>query len=260
MFHDHHDYGSHDRLGRYGPLGGPPSTLVTHLVFVGGRLVEARQEPAAGTEWEAYVERPVAPPAPPPPPRHERAQQWLADVCGGRAAVAALTAAPLTDDAIDLPTEYDERAGRERMESTAELLDAVAERCFDTESSFAFRHALLALWAEEPEVVTRPASASNLAGGICWAVGKANGLFHPVGSLRVGRVQEALALRSPASAYGTAVAGALRGFRGLGTDPWGRPPGVPDLLPLGRPDLLLGVTRERLVRVRERARAAAEAA
>jgi hypothetical protein len=231
------------------------SPLVTHLVFVEGRLVETWQEPAAGTEWEAHV-RPPTPPPPAPRPLHARVQDWLADVCGGHAAVDALTGAPLDDDAIDLPVEYDEPVHRQRLESTAELLDSVAAQWFDTETSFAFRHALLALWAEDPEAVTRVATATQLAGGICWAVGKANGLFNPVGTLRIGRVQEALALRSSPSSTGNAVAAALRGFRGR-TDRWDRPAGVPDLLALGRPDLLLGVTRQRLVRVRDRARDAA---
>jgi hypothetical protein len=237
-----------------------PPDRVTHLVFLDGRLVDTWHEPAAGTEWESLAVRPVPPPLPPPPPVHEQVLDWLADVCGGPAAVDALTVAPLTDDAIDLPVEYDERAGRDRMEATAELLDAVAERWFDAESSYAFRHALLALWSDDPETVTRAATAAHLAGGICWAVGKANGLFNPVGTLRVGRVQEALGLRSPVSGYGGAVAAALRGFRGRPLDHWGRPAGVPDLRPLGRPELLLGVTRERLVRIRQRARAAAQAA
>ena len=234
---------------------------VTHLVFVDGRLVDTWHEPAAGTEWEAYAVRPVPPPPPPPrPPMHEQVLDWLADVCGGSAAVETLTGAPLTDDAIDLPVEYDDHPGRERMEATAELLDAVAGQWFDAESSYAFRHALLALWRDDPETVTRAASAAHLAGGICWAVGKANGLFNPVGTLRVGRVQEALALRSPVSGYGGAVAIALRGFRGHTLDRWGRPPGVPDLRPLGRSELLLGATRARLARIRDRAQEAARAA
>jgi hypothetical protein len=238
-------------------LGGPK---VTHLVFVDGRLVDTWHEPAAGTPWQAHVAPAPPPPPPPPPPVHERVLDWLGEVCGGRAAVDALTTDPLTDDAIDLPDEYPDRPCRERMEATAELVDAVAERWFDAESSFAFRHALLTIWAEDPETVLRAATAAHLAGGICWAVGKANGLYNPAGVLRVGRVQEALALRSPISGYGGTVAAALRGFRGRPADRWGRPPGVPDLLPLGRSDLLLGVTRERLVRIRERARQAARAA
>ncbi len=241
----------------------PRLDRVTHLVFVDGRLVDTWREPAVGTEWEAVArqhDREARPPEPPPKPQHERVLEWLVDVCGSRAAVDSLTAEPLDDDATDLPAEYAERSAGDRMGATAELLDAVAERWFDTESSVAFRHALLALWAEDPETVTRAATAAHLAGGICWAVGKANGLFSPAGTMRVGVLQEALALRSPAAGYGGAVRAALRGFRGQPLDRWSRPSGVPDLLALGRTDLLLGVTRSRLVRIRDRARAAAEAA
>ena len=238
----------------------PGRDRVTHLVFVDGRLVDLWREPAVGTEWESVAngfDREARPPASPPKAEHVRVQEWLADVCGGTAAVDALTTDPLDDDRIDLPTDYAERSWRDRMEGTAELLDSTAERCFDAESSYAFRHALLALWTEDPDTVIRASSAAHLAGGICWAVGKANGVLSPTGTLRVGRLQEALALRSTPSSYGGVVRGALRGFRGRPLDRWDRPAGVPDLLPLGRTDVLLGSTRERLVRIRDRARAAA---
>lgn len=240
----------------------PAPERVTHLVFVDGRLVDTWREPALGTEWEAVArrhDRESRPPEPPPPAPHERVSQWLAGVCGGSAAVDALSDEPLDDDRIDLPDEYPQVTDRERVEATADLLDAVAERWFDAETSYAFRHALLALWVEDPEVVTRAASAAHVAGGICWAVGKANGLFSPVSGLRVRVLQDALALRSPASGYGGTVRTALVGFRSQ-PDRWSRPPGVPDLLALGRCDLLLGVTRARLIRIRDRARAAAAAA
>ena len=254
---DHHGDHHGDRRDFY-----PAIDRGTHLVFGDGRLVDTWREPATGTVWEPVAlrhDREARPVVPPPRPAHERVLEWLGDVCGSAAAVDALASGPLTDEATDLPTEYPEPAGRDRMEATAELLDAVAEQWFDTESSYAFRHALLALWADDPDVVTRAGTAAQLAGGICWAVGKANGLFHPVGPLRVGIVQQALALRSPVSGYGGTVRTALRGFRGRPTDGWGLPPGVPDLLALGRPELLLGDTRSRLVRIRDRARAAATA-
>jgi hypothetical protein len=233
--------------------------LVTHLVFVDGLLVESWQEPASGTEWESHIRPPAAPPPPPPPPVHEQVHTWLTTVCGGRAAVEALTGRPLDDDAIDLPVEYPHAAQRQRMEAAAELLDSAAARFFDQETSYAFRHALLALWADDPDSVTRAATAAHLATGICWAVGKANGLFHPVGTVRVGTIQDAFSIRSPASSYGNVVAATLRGFLPH-VDRWGRPGGVPDLEPLGRTDVLLGATRGRLVRIRDRARAAAAAA
>ncbi|GAB6986047.1 hypothetical protein [Nocardioides pyridinolyticus] len=237
----------------------PLTPLVTHLVFVDGRLVDTWQEPAIGTEWARHARPSPPPPAPPPPPPHERAATWLAAVCGGREAVESLDGDPLTDDAIDLPVEYELTSWRQRMESTAEILDSVAGRLFDAETSFAFRHALLALWADDTENVTRPVSPAHLAGGICWAVGRANGLFHPVGPRRVGATQVAFGLRTPLSGPGNAVAAALRGFRPQ-ADPWGRPTGAPDLLALGRPDLLLGATRERLLRLRTRVREAEAAA
>lgn len=258
MFPDEFDH-DHDDRWAYSP---PVPERVTHLVFVDGRLVDTWREPAIGTEWEAVAlrhDREARPPEPPPPAPHERVSQWLVGVCGGRAAVDALTDEPLDDDRIDLPTEYPHPADRERVEATAELLDAVAERCFDAETSYAFRHALLALWAEDPDVVTRAASAAHVAAGICWAVGKANGLFNPAGATRVRAVQDALALRSPASSYGGTVRIALIGFRST-VGQWGRPSGVPDLLALGRSELLLGDTRARLIRLRDRARSAAAAA
>ncbi|WP_244931082.1 hypothetical protein [Nocardioides sp. W7] len=233
---------------------------VTHLVFVGGRLVDTWHERAANTEWAAYVDRPAPPPPPPPPPAPPHDVQvldWLAEVCGGPAALDALDAEPLTDDATDLPSDYPDQESRERLEATATLLDIVADRWFDPETAHAFRNALLALWVEEPARVTQSRSAALLAGGVCWTVGKANGLFHPSGSRRVGTVQDTLGLPGSLSTPGREVSGALRGFRGHSSQP--RPTGVPDLLPLWRSDVLLGATREQLVRLRDRARAAESA-
>jgi hypothetical protein len=56
------------------------------------------------------------------------------------------------------------------------------------------------------------------------------------------------------------VAAALRGFRGRPlADGTGRPAEVPDLLPLGRTDVLVSAVRQQLVRIRDRAAAAATA-
>lgn len=229
---------------------------VTHLVFVGGRLVGLWHESAVGTEWESYAARPAPPPPPPaPPPHHVQVLDWLTEVCGGPAAVDALDAEPLTDDATDLPADAPDQHVRERLEATATLLDIVAERWFDDETAYAFRHALLALWVEDRVRIMLPRSPAHLAGGISWAVGKANGLFHPHGPGRVGTVQDTLGLRGSLSSPGNEIAGALRGFRGH--SPLPRPVGVPDLLPLFRSDVLLGATRVELVRLRDRARAAA---
>ncbi len=232
---------------------------VTHLVFVGGRLVDSWTEDAADTRWRDLVERPVQPPPPPDPPLHARVLDWLADVCGGPAAVAALHADPLPERPDGPVPEVPDRAAEELLSATADLTDLVADRWFDEETSYAFRAALRALVLDDPLTVQRSRTAAHLAGGICWAVGKANGLFQPVGHRRVGTLQDTLALTGTASGKGNEVAAALRGFRGHRADRWGRPSGVPDLLALGRPELLVSSTRAQLVRIRERAEAAAAA-
>ena len=248
--HDAYDVDELDRL--------------THLVLVDGRLVATWSEPVTGTRWQRYADRfdreLARPVETPPRPPYQQVLDWLAEVCGGAAAVRALTAEPLVDDGIDLPTETPDQQSRSRLEATAELLDAVAARWFDAEVSFAFRQALLCLWSAEPESVRGARTAAHLAGGICWAVGKANGLFRPQGELTMARVQEALALSSPLSAYGSVVQRALRGFLPAASFPLGRPGGVPDLMALGQVRVLTSPTRERLVRLRDRALAAEAAA
>lgn len=242
----------HDRLDR-----------LTHLVLVDGRLVDTWSEPVEGTRWQTHADRfdrermPAPEPTPPP---WQRALDWLADVCGGPAALALLDTAPLGDDgeaATELPTGLDPSA-RDRLQATHELLAAVAERWFDDEMAVAFRRALRRLWDEDPDVVLRARTAAHLAGGICWALGRANGCFHPQGGLRMARVKEALDLQPPLSTPGAAVQRSLVGLRSR-VSHWWRPDGAPDLLPLGRPELLTSTTRRALVRLRDRAEHARDA-
>jgi hypothetical protein len=235
-----------------------PSDLdrLTHLVLVDGRLVDVWSEPVSGTRWQEHAERfdrELRRPEPEPQvPTHERALRWLDDVCGGREAVLALDTEPLADDGRDLPEAQTQQA-QSRLAAVAELLDAVAQRWFDDEASHALRTALLTVWEREPEVVLDAATAAHVAGGICWVVGKANGLFRPQGEQTMGRVKEALALHATISTYGKVVQRALVGYRDPSSQGWWRPDDLPDLLALGHPDLLLGSVRRRLVRVRDRA-------
>lgn len=237
-------------------VDGRPATRLTHLVLVDGRLVDMWNDSVAGTRWERHAkrfDRELHRPQPEPPkPAYERALVWLEDLCGGRAAVELLDTAPLTDDGLDVP-EVPEPQWRARLESTAELLDALAERWFDAETSYAFRRALLHVWADEPEVVLEAATAAHVAGGVAWVVGKANGLLRPQGDMRIGQVKDALALSASPSTYGKVVQGGLRGFRERSSAGWWRPDGLPDLLATGHSDVLLSSVRRRLVRVRERA-------
>lgn len=234
---------------------------LTELVFLDGRLVHHSTGPVAGTEWAALADRcdreQRQPPPPPPTPPWQDVLDWLVDRVGGEAALASLGSEPL-GDAPDLPEDYPSRSDRQRVEAVAELLDSVAGRCFDTEVATALRTALLTLWRLDPETVARAASAATSAGGIAWAVAKANGLLAPVGVLRVGALKDHLDLRSSPSSYGAPVRAGLIGFRHLASRHH-RPLGVPDLLDLGHPDLLTGATRARLVHLRDRAWAARDA-
>ncbi|MEP7739032.1 hypothetical protein ABKW28_15365 [Nocardioides sp. 31GB23] len=240
---------------------GPVEDRLTELVFLDGRLVSHSTRPVTGTAWAAFAARrdreERQPPPPPPTPRWQHVLDWLADRVGGEAALAALDAAPL-GESPDLPDDYPSRAERQRVEAVAELLDSVAGRCFDVEVATALRTALLTLWRLEPEAVSRASSAAACAGGIAWAVAKANGLLHPAGDLRVGTLKDHLDLRGAPSAYGATVRAGLVGFRHLASLHH-RPMGVPDLLDLGHPDLLTGATRARLLHLRERAWAARDA-
>ena len=86
-------------------------------------------------------------------------------------------------------------------------------RIVNVETSHALRAALLTVWERQPEVVLDAATAAHVAGGICWAVGKANALFKPQGERTMGRVKEALALHATISTYGKVVQRALVGYR-----------------------------------------------
>jgi hypothetical protein len=241
-----------------GEPAGPAGKLaerVTHLVFVDGRLIDHWSESALGTRWQPFADRfdlDRRPPPPPATPPYERVLRWLDGICGGRAAVLGLSDRPLEDDGRDLPEAPSSRE-QHRLAEVAELLDGVASARFDAEIGLALRSALLTVHAADPSVVTQAPTAERAAGAIAWAVAKANGLLHPGGTLRLRDLQDGLGLRGSPSTYGRVVERALVGFRDLGVSPGFRPHGLPDLLPLGRPELLLGRVRERLVRVRDQA-------
>lgn len=234
----------------------PALDRLTHLVLVDGRLVDLWTEPVDGTRWQRYADehdrrsRPA--PLEPPKPPYDVMLGWLETLAGGRAALDALDTTPLTAEGLDLPVEDLDLRARHRLEASAALLEAAGERCFDEETCVALRRGLLLVWVAEPAVILGGRSAAHTAGGICWAVGKANGLYGPAGVVTQARVQEALALTTPISGPGPAVQRALQGFLPHQL----RPVTGPDLLPLGHPELLTSSTRRLLVRLRDRAREA----
>jgi hypothetical protein len=235
------------------------------LAFVDGRLVGSWTERVEESPWAGLARRldrerqeRVLPPPPPPVPTWQRVLAWLDDICGDRDAVLALTGDPLEDEP-DLP-EAETPQARARLSAVAELLDAVAAGCFDPESAVAFRTCLVRVWLREPEVVLHAASAAHVAGGVAWLVAKANGFLGARGRITVTRLKESLGLHPSPSTYGKVVQGALVGYRDFEAQRTGRVYELPDLLPLGLPDLLVGQTRRTLCRARDRALEAQEAA
>lgn len=184
----------------------------------------------------------------PPTKEYDEALAWLSRVCGGRDAVARLDAEPLAD-APPVP------AGQ-RPEAVAALLDAVAAEFFDIEMRHAFRRALTAVWTADQGLVTGPASPAYVASGVAWTVGEANGLVGQQRLLTSTRLKHYLNTVSSPVVYARPIRRAL-----AEEWPWqaSAPQSIwqvraePELLALSRTDLLLGRTRQRLIRVREHA-------
>ncbi|MDH2412578.1 hypothetical protein [Nocardioides sp. CER19] len=196
-------------------------------------------------------------PEPRPEPDWTQALRWLDSVCGGRDAVLAVDAEPLSDDDLRVPDGVP--AGhRQRLESCLTLLDAAARQFFDDEAGVALRRGLLRLYEREPGLVTGARSASQLALGVIWAVGHANGLLHPRGTVTEKQLRPYLNATQPASTLGHQVRDALSGpFRwSTPSRPWGYGGQPRDLEPLGHADLLVSGVRRQLMGVRERALAA----
>ena len=199
----------------------------------------------------------ISSPPSPPVPTYERVLAYLDDLCGGREELLALSPTPL-EDPPDLP-EVDTPQARARLSAVAELLDAVAASTFDREIAVAFRRCLVEVWHKEPEVVLDAVSAAHVAGGVAWVVAKANGVLGAQGRVTVTQLKHALALSPSPSTYGKVVQRALVGYRDFDAHRTGRTYELPDLLPLGRTDFLLGSTRRTLCRARDRALEAQQA-
>ena len=229
---------------------------LTHLVLLDGRLIETWSEPVEDTRWQHVAELfdrdQERPAAPPPRPPHESALDWLDSLVGGRVALEALTDDPLPVPPLlrvdDLPL-----AGRHRVEAVSRALDVLTD-FFDAETGRALKAVLAMLWEEDRDVVLSAKSAAQVAGGICWLVGKANDQF---GKDKVTQqtVQKKLGVTTTISSFGSTVHVALRGLQPTYVErPWSQR----DLLATGRAGFLTSTTRRRLIRLRDQAVAARE--
>jgi len=226
------------------------------LVYVDGRLVETLTDAVRGTRWEVHARRfedelrPAPPPALPPRPVHARVLDWLHGLVGGPDALDALT-----DDVPETepPTFADDQDAGAYL-AVADHLDRVAALFFDEEIAQVLQRALATLWVRDPSVVRGPAPAQQTAGGLCWVVGRANGLFG--GGLTQTTLQRELWLKTSLSTVGQRVARVLKGIDLYGGH---RPHQAPDLVGFANPALLTPATRRLLIRWRDQARAAERA-
>lgn len=235
-----------------------PLDRVTHLVLVDGRLVDVWSEPASGTRWQSHADRfdrehrlpaPVA-----PTPMHERVLAWLDAAVGGRDAVMRLAVSPLADADFEPDPELPAR-DRELLATTVDLLQNAGRALRVPEAHAALTNAMRLAWDTEPEGLLALGTGARIAAGLTWVVAKANGLLGPGGVTTQAALQVATECRLQLSVPGRSVRQLMAGY-------WPDPPRVgplPDLLLLGRPELLTSATRRRLVRARDQALAARSA-
>lgn len=222
---------------------------VVHLVLLDGRLVDSWRESVEGTRWEHLVRERTRPVVQLPRDESQDLLDWLAALCGSRPALDALTDEPLEAAAGDLRQRVGDAEARQ--DELDDLLVRLGESCFDDEAVVAMRRAATLL-ASRTGPTAPDLTARQRAAGIAWAVAKANGLLGP-GLTSAGAIQHTLELTSAIATSGRVVERALAGPLLLQPP---RPRGAPDLLVLGRTDLLLGATRRALTTWRDRALAA----
>ncbi len=240
----------------YGHLSGTARERLRHLVFLDGRLVDSWTEPIEGTAYAAMAEEldeARRPPAwvhdayEPPPPPYEEVLTWLDGVVGGRIALLALDDEPLQN-----------RVGSEHADDSGVdgLLARVADDHFDQDFLAAMRVALATLRREDPDLLER-APAGEIAAGVCWLVGRANGVVGANTPVTQKVLKTTLWLSTPPLRRVPRIKTCLRSLQGRSGS---RPADCPDLFELGDAAYLTAATRRRLVRLRDRALAAAQAA
>lgn len=216
--------------------------------YVDGRLVDTWTEPVHGSRWERFAEqfdderRPTVH-RPPAPPRHEQVLRWLDGLVGGRAALLALSGAPTEPAAT--PTFPDDGSAA-AYAAVRGAVDRVTGTYLDADAGRVLERALVLLWRTAPHALTGASSASTVAGGLIWVVGKANGLFD--GGFTQQLVRRELWLKQGLNVPGQALARHLRGIDFHGEP---RPRGCPDLGSFARPELLTTATRRQLIHWRD---------
>ena len=239
--------------GRYydGPRQKHPDTedRLRHVVYLDGRLIDTWTERVEGTayhSWAQQLDRVVVPATLPPeeprPAPHVAVLDWLDGVVGGRAALLTLDDRPL--EPVVAPAE----AGEEYAE-LEQLLDRVCDNLFaDGEFRSACAAGLSSLWGIDPALLK--GSPGEVAGALCWVVGRANGTVGAGTPVTQQALKRELWLKSGLTPKANKFRDRLRE---LLPSPGLRPASCPNLLELGAPAFLTSATRHELVRLRDRA-------
>lgn len=227
----------------------PTEERLRHLVFLDGRLIDSWTSEVEGTRYLEVADRldreqRLGRYRPEPAPlRHEQVLSWLDDVVGGRLALLALDDAPLPPGPVHQEAHPVDRH-----------LRRVAEEAFDEEFLLACRAVFHALQsAETDEVAGVP--PVELAAGICWVVGRANGLVGAGTRVNQGTLKRVLGMTA---SPGKRVPRIKTALLGLWPHPGHRPVDCPDLLELRSPAYLTAATRRRLIGLRDQALRVAE--
>jgi len=240
----------------------PRERTVSYVVLVDGRVIDTWYEPLLESPWlgDPRVEKVERLWRREPPPKREvppwRATvDWLEHLVGGSQPLDQLTSDPLPEEELSLPAEaVGDGDVVARFRRAGEVLDGLAGIYFDGELRTAFRRALAAVGMELLGGRV-PEDPVQVAAGVCWAVGRANGALAPAGRVTQKALCAQLGLASFPAARGRNVARLL----GTPQPPWvSRPRTLPDLEPLSRADLLTSRTRREIIALRD-ATVAAEA-
>lgn len=237
----------------------PGLGLLTRITVIDDQVVDIEREPIDGTRFEcAAMEMGRGmqkPPTPEPqPPRHEMELAWLARAVGGLEALSALDDRPLVDDGWDLAEVRMDVRGRTAavLERVGRLADEVA----GPEASVAARRLGLRAIERVPGLLRRSDRDDIAAGAILWASLKANDLIGPDRAVTGSGLQTLCGLKTSPGQRGRSFAqavcgGPVGGSYSVGF--WAYGAGMPDIVVLGSPDLLLSQFRRYLIRVRDTA-------
>lgn len=237
-------------------LWGGPSLLadggrLSHLVFLDGRLVDAWTESPADGPYASLARehdaerRPQVVQAPPDPPRHEQVLAWLDGVVGGREALLSL----VPDGEVPLLREVVDPVADEPWLVVDELVGDVCDALLSPDLAAPLRRCVLLLRDRAPWLPER-ASATRIAAGVVWLVGKANAAIGPAGPVTQSSIAAHLGVSNLGS-QGSTVSGHLRRIGWASSQPY--PRAYPDLHATGRPELLSASVVEDLARMRDEA-------